>query len=148
MVIVDEAGVTGGVDTHLEVHVAAALDPIGGLLGVESFETGRAGEDKLIAWLMSFGLVALVGVEGTGSYGAGLVGDSEQLRLRLLRLIVRTVKLVAVTARVILLMRSRQREQRRVVERWDGPRPETETSRRFGRCWSLVVVLVRLGSRL
>ena len=74
MVIVDEfnAGVTGGVDTHLEVHVAAALDPIGGLLGVESFETGRAGEDKLIAWLMSFGLVALVGVEGTGSYGAGL----------------------------------------------------------------------------
>ncbi len=47
MVIVDEfsAGVTGGVDTHLEVHVAAALDPIGGLLGVESFEAGRAGED-------------------------------------------------------------------------------------------------------
>ena len=29
--------VTGGVDTHLEVHVAAALDGIGGLLGVEEF---------------------------------------------------------------------------------------------------------------
>jgi transposase len=74
MVIVDEfsAGVTGGVDTHLEVHVAAALDPVGGLLGVESFESGRAGEDKLIAWLVSFGPVARVGVEGTGSYGAGL----------------------------------------------------------------------------
>ncbi len=25
--------VTGGVDTHLDVNVAAALDPIGGLLG-------------------------------------------------------------------------------------------------------------------
>ena len=74
MVIVDEfnAGITGGVDTHLEVHVAAALDPIGGLLGVESFEAGRVGEDKLITWLASFGPVNLVGVEGSGSYGAGL----------------------------------------------------------------------------
>ncbi|MGB5755566.1 MAG: IS110 family transposase [Acidimicrobiales bacterium] len=74
MVIVDEfsAGITGGVDTHLEVHVAAALDPVGGLLGVESFEAGRAGEDKLITWLCSFGSVVRVGVEGTGSYGAGL----------------------------------------------------------------------------
>ena len=32
-------GVTGGVDTHLDVHVAAALDPLGGLLGTEPFET-------------------------------------------------------------------------------------------------------------
>jgi len=53
MVIVDEfsAGVTGGVDTHLDTHVAAALDPVGGLLGVEAFDTGQAGEAKLIAWL-------------------------------------------------------------------------------------------------
>lgn len=66
------SGVTGGVDTHLDTHVAAALDPIGGLLGVESFEAGRAGEDKLVAWLRSHGPVVRVGVEGTGSYGAGL----------------------------------------------------------------------------
>ena len=74
MVIVDEfnAGITGGVDTHLEVHVAAALDPIGGLLGVESFEAGRVGEDKPITWLRALGPVSLVGLEGTGSYGAGL----------------------------------------------------------------------------
>src|SRR5215211_8744190 len=64
--------VTGGVDTHLDVHVAAALDDIGGLLGVESFEASRAGNDKLLAWLQSFGAVAQVGVEGTGSYGASL----------------------------------------------------------------------------
>jgi transposase len=64
--------VTGGVDTHLDVHVAAALDDIGGLLGVESFEASRAGNDKLLCWLRSFGPVALVGVEGTGSYGASL----------------------------------------------------------------------------
>jgi transposase len=68
----DTAAVTGGVDTHLDVHVAAALDEIGGLLGVESFEASRAGNDKLVGWLRAFGPVARVGVEGTGSYGAGL----------------------------------------------------------------------------
>ncbi|HZA86000.1 MAG TPA: hypothetical protein VE466_03915 [Acidimicrobiales bacterium] len=35
--------VVGGVDTHLDVHVAAAVDPVGGLLGVESFPTTPAG---------------------------------------------------------------------------------------------------------
>jgi transposase len=64
--------ITGGVDTHLDVHVAAALDDIGGLLGVESFEASAAGNDKLLCWLQSFGSIARVGVEGTGSYGAGL----------------------------------------------------------------------------
>jgi len=68
----DRYTVTGGVDTNLDVHVAAALDEIGGLLGVESFEASRAGNDKLLGWLQSFGPVARVGVEGTGSYGAGL----------------------------------------------------------------------------
>jgi transposase len=64
--------ITGGVDTHLDVHVAAAVDDIGGLLGVESFEASPAGNDKLLGWLGGFGPVALVGVEGTGSYGASL----------------------------------------------------------------------------
>src|SRR5664280_1647552 len=64
--------ITGGVDTHLDVHVAAALDERGALLGVESFETTPAGYDKLLTWLRSFGTVELLGVEGTGSYGAGL----------------------------------------------------------------------------
>jgi transposase len=60
------------VDTHLDVHVAAALDGIGGLLGVEGFEASRAGNHRLLAWLRSFGDVVQVGVEGTGSYGASL----------------------------------------------------------------------------
>jgi transposase len=73
MTIVERTrAVTGGVDTHLDVHVAAALDEIGGLLGVESFEASPAGSDKLLCWLQSFGPVGRVGVEGTGSYGAGL----------------------------------------------------------------------------
>jgi transposase len=64
--------ITGGVDTHLDVHVAAALDDIGGLLGVESFEATTVGNAKLREWLASFGSVVRVGVEGTGSYGASL----------------------------------------------------------------------------
>jgi transposase len=64
--------ITGGVDTHLDVHVAAALNHIGGLLGVESFPADAAGYRRLLSWLQSFGTVVLVGVEGTGSYGAGL----------------------------------------------------------------------------
>lgn len=64
--------ITGGVDTHLDVHVAAALDANGGVLGVESFPTTTAGLVDLAQWLSSFGVVELVGVEGTGAYGAGL----------------------------------------------------------------------------
>ena len=64
--------ITGGVDTHADVHVAAALDPIGGLLGVAEFPATPAGYAQLLGWLGGFGTVCLVGVEGTGSYGAGL----------------------------------------------------------------------------
>ena len=63
---------TGGVDTHLDAHVAAALDANGGVLGVESFATTPEGFTALHAWLGSFGPVERVGVEGTGAYGAGL----------------------------------------------------------------------------
>src|SRR5262249_2775915 len=63
--------ITGGVDTHLDVHVAAAVDANGGVLGVESFATTPPGYRDLCAGLETFGPVARVGVEGTGAYGAG-----------------------------------------------------------------------------
>jgi transposase len=72
LTIVENRAVTGGVDTHVDAHVAAVLDDIGGLLGTESFGTTPAGYVRLLAWMRSFGAVELVGVEGTGSYGAGL----------------------------------------------------------------------------
>src|SRR3984893_5572183 len=72
LTIVETSTVTGGVDTHADEHVAAALNHIGGLLGTKSFPTTSAGYGRLLAWLQSFGVVGLVGVEGTGSYGAGL----------------------------------------------------------------------------
>jgi transposase len=63
---------TGGIDTHGEVHVAAALDEVGGLLGTKSFEANPNGYAALLSWLSAFGNVTRVGVEGTGSYGAGV----------------------------------------------------------------------------
>ena len=57
---------------YLDVHVAAALDPLGGLLGSQPFETTPTGYKALLIWLEGFGEVGKVGVEGTGSDGAGL----------------------------------------------------------------------------
>lgn len=64
--------VFAGVDTHKELHVAAVLDCSETVLGTRSFSTTRAGYRALLAWITEFGELARVGVEGTGSYGAGL----------------------------------------------------------------------------
>ncbi|MBA3303028.1 MAG: IS110 family transposase [Acidimicrobiia bacterium] len=74
--------ITAGVDTHLDVHVAAALDERGGLLGVDSFDTTPEGYRLLLGWLRGFGEVELAGVEGTGSYGAGLTRYLQSERVR------------------------------------------------------------------
>jgi transposase len=66
------SGVYGGVDTHADVHVAVAIDANSAVLGVESFSTDPAGYRQLTRWLLGFGPVVCVGVEGTGSYGVGL----------------------------------------------------------------------------
>lgn len=57
---VTDTAVTGGVDTHLGVHVAAALDRIGGLLGTASFPTTPDGYQQLLRWLRSFGTIVQV----------------------------------------------------------------------------------------
>ena len=64
--------ITGGVDTHKDNHVAAALDSLGGVLGTATFPATRKGYMALLAWLRSFGTIVAVGVEGTGSWGVGL----------------------------------------------------------------------------
>jgi transposase len=60
------------VDTHADVHVAAALDERGRRLGIRSVPPTPAGFADLAAWAGRFGPLERVGVEGTGSYGAGL----------------------------------------------------------------------------
>jgi transposase len=64
--------VIGGVDTHRDIHVAAALDSVGRVVGTAQFPASGAGYRRLLRWLQTFGAVSRVGVEGTGSWGAGL----------------------------------------------------------------------------
>src|SRR5215212_7851000 len=61
-----------GVDTHLDLHVAVALDQLGRRLGELNVPTTTKGYEKLLRWAEGFGPVCCAGVEGTGSYGAGL----------------------------------------------------------------------------
>jgi transposase len=56
--------ITGGIDTHLDAHVAAVVDVNGGVLGVESFPSTTAGFAELCDWLVGFGEMQRVGVEG------------------------------------------------------------------------------------
>jgi transposase len=72
LTIVETRTITGGVDTHADVHVAAVLNSIGGLLGTEEFPATPAGYARLLEWFSGFGTVGVIGIEGTGSYGAGL----------------------------------------------------------------------------
>jgi transposase len=70
-------GVTGGVDTHGQSHHAAVIDHIGRQLGDREFPASPVGYRALVEWLQGHGVVDRVGVEGTGTYGAGL---ARQLR--------------------------------------------------------------------
>ena len=64
--------IIGGVDTHADTHTVAALNSLGQLLGHATFPANAAGYRALLRWLSGHGQVHQVGVEGTGSYGAGL----------------------------------------------------------------------------
>ena len=112
LTIVETRAITGGVDTHADVHVAAALDPIGGLLGVQEFPVTPAGYARLLEWLEGFGTVCLVGIEGTGSYGAGLARH-----------------VTAAGVRVVEVDRSDRQDRRRQGK----PRPAGCRQRRPGR---------------
>ena len=63
--------VTAGVDTHADVHVAAVVDHVGGVLGIEAFYRPPPAVDSSSTGCAAHGEINLVGVEGTGSYGAG-----------------------------------------------------------------------------
>ena len=65
-------GVVGGVDTHRDTHVGAVVDTAGRLLGSAQFRANATGYGQLVAWMESWGRISRVGVEGCGSYGAGL----------------------------------------------------------------------------
>lgn len=70
-----------GVDTHLDAHVAVALDGLGRRLGDLAVPTSREGYECLVGWAEGFGPVRCAGVEGTSSYGAGLARHLKAARV-------------------------------------------------------------------
>ena len=68
-----------GVDTHSDAHVGVVVDGTGRRLGALTVPNSEAGYVELVGWVFGFGALVAAGVEGTGSYGAGL---SRFLRVR------------------------------------------------------------------
>lgn len=64
--------VFAGVDTHQLTHHAAVIDADDQVLGDREFPATGAGYRQLVDWVAGFGLIAKIGVESTGGYGAGL----------------------------------------------------------------------------
>ena len=65
--------VVGGVDTHKDLHVAAVVDELDRVLASQCFATTRHGYKQMLAWMGAFGSLQRVGIEATGTYGAGLL---------------------------------------------------------------------------
>ena len=61
-----------GVDTHKQTHAAVAINGLGARLGAITLPASLRGYQELETWARSFGPVRAFGIEGTGSYGAGL----------------------------------------------------------------------------
>ncbi len=66
----EDGEIVGGVDTHKQAHVAAAVDRVGRLLGTSEFPATSLGYRDLLRWLRGHGVVSLIGVEGTGTHRA------------------------------------------------------------------------------
>lgn len=71
-----------GVDTHKDVHVAVAINGLGARLATASFPVTAEGYRQLAAWATGRGAVHAFGIEGTGSYGAGLTRALTAMGLR------------------------------------------------------------------
>jgi transposase len=69
---VEPARVVAGVDTHKHLHHVAVLDLTGRVLGNAAFSVNAAGYQEALEWMTGFGVLDRVGIELTGSYGAGL----------------------------------------------------------------------------
>ena len=76
--------IIGGVDTHKDLHVAAVVDEHDRVLASQSFATTRQGYRQMIAWMRSFGELQRIGIESTGSYGAGLLRFAQQAGIEIL----------------------------------------------------------------
>ena len=101
--------IVGGVDTHKDLHVAAVVDACDRVLATRSFAATRQGYRQMLAWMQAFGTVRRIGVESTGSYGAGLLPSCSGPGSRSWKSRPRTGRTGAGAARTTILMRKTPR---------------------------------------
>lgn len=80
----DRPRIVGGVDTHKDLHFAAIVDGHDRVIASESFASTRQGYKKMLTWMQSHGTVDRVGLECTGTYGAGLLRYLQAAGIRVL----------------------------------------------------------------
>jgi transposase len=73
-----------GADTHADVHVGSVIDTLGRVQGTTTVPTTPEGHRALERWARGFGVLVAAGVEGTGSYGAGLARHLTQAGVRVI----------------------------------------------------------------
>lgn len=76
-----------GVDTHKDFHHAAVISALGEPVADRRFDATPDGYAELIGWATGHGIVLRAGVEGTGSYGAGLTARLRRLRIEVIEVI-------------------------------------------------------------
>ena len=79
-----ERRIVGGVDTHKDLHVAAVVDEQDQVIETRCFATTRQGYRQTLTWMRSFGELQRIGIESTGSYGAGLLRFMQQAKVQVL----------------------------------------------------------------
>ena len=82
----EEHEVILGVDTDLDVHAAVLIDEVGRVVATHSLPTTARGYEQMIEWAASFGRLRRAGVEGTGSYGAGLARHLQERGIKVLEI--------------------------------------------------------------
>jgi len=83
---IEQREVILGVDTHLDVHVAVLIDEVGRTVATNSFPTTASGYERLMKWASSLGRLGRAGVEGTGTYGAGLARHMQERGVQVLEI--------------------------------------------------------------
>ena len=116
--------VIGGIGCHTDFHVAAALDPLGRVLGTRSFRATVAGCDSTYRWLASFGPITAVGMESTGSCAAAMarsLAEQGSVRRSLVKRRVREAGFVLVRRATFggLIHLGRSRRRQRLERAWD-----------------------------
>ncbi len=77
-------GLAIGIDSHKSTLATAALDELGRVIGTEEFPNDERGHSALVEWVSGQGAERVIGIEGTGTFGAAaarrLLAAAEDVR--------------------------------------------------------------------